>query len=110
LKKFTDPSDVYILFSAHGTPMNIVEKGDPYSNQIKETMDLVMDKFKNEFSHSLSWQSKVGPRKWLEPDTEATIKELAHQGKKKLLVVPISFVSDHIETSHELMIEGREEA
>jgi ferrochelatase len=110
LPKFSDTKDIYILFSAHGTPLNIVEKGDPYSKQIKETVDLVMEKFKNDFQHSLSWQSKVGPRKWLEPDTEATIEVLAHQGKKKLLVVPISFVSDHIETAHELAIEAKEEA
>jgi ferrochelatase len=110
LAKFSDTKDVYILFSGHGTPLDIVERGDPYSLQIIETMNLVMEKFKDDFPHSLSWQSKVGPKKWLEPDTEETVEELAKRGKKKLLLVPISFVSDHIETSHELNIEAREEA
>jgi ferrochelatase len=62
------------------------------------------------YAHSISYQSKVGPRKWLEPDTESTIEKLAESGIKKLLVVPIAFVSDHIETTHELDIEAREEA
>jgi ferrochelatase len=109
LQKFSDMKYIYILFSGHGTPLDIGEKGDPYSIQIRETMELVLEKFRN-YESSLSWQSKVGPRKWLEPDTEATIKELAKHGHKKLLVVPISFVSDHIETAHELAIEAREEA
>lgn len=110
LAKFSDPSDAYVLFSAHGTPMNIVERGDPYSMQIKETVELVMEGLREKYPYSLAYQSKVGPRKWLEPDTESTIKKLAESGIKKLLIVPISFVSDHIETSHELEIEAREEA
>ncbi len=110
LAKFSNTSDVYILFSAHGTPINIVEKGDPYSIQIKETMELIMKDLKDTYRYGLSFQSKVGPREWLTPDTEATIEKLGHSGIKKLLVVPISFVSDHIETSHELDIEAREEA
>jgi ferrochelatase len=110
IAKFTGTKDVFILFSAHGTPLDIVEKGDPYSAQIKETMDLIMDKFTDNYQHSLSYQSKVGPKKWLAPDTDVTIEELAKEGLKKLLLVPISFVSDHIETSHELNIEAREEA
>lgn len=110
LSKFSDLSGIHILFSAHGTPMNIVEQGDPYSIQIKETVKLVMQELQNGFPHSLSYQSKVGPREWLAPDTETTIKKLGESGIKKLLVVPISFVSDHIETSHELNIEAREEA
>jgi len=110
LIKFTNASGVFILFSAHGTPLYIVEGGDPYSTQINETMEMVMTELKHTYPYTLSYQSKVGPREWLTPDTEATIKRLAHEGVKKLLVIPISFVSDHIETSHELDIEAREEA
>jgi ferrochelatase len=110
LAKFSSTDDVYILFSAHGTPLDIVEKGDPYSIQIGETVELVMNKFRTNFPYSISYQSKVGPKKWLEPDTEETIEALAKRGHKKLLIVPISFVSDHIETAHELNIEAREEA
>jgi ferrochelatase len=110
IAKFRDPSNIHILFSAHGTPVNIVERGDPYSGQIKETVELVMKDLNKAYPFSLSYQSKVGPREWLKPDTESMIKDLAKNGIKKLLVVPISFVSDHIETSHELDIEAREEA
>jgi len=110
LEKFSDTSDVYILFSAHGTPIYFVEQGDPYAPQIKQTVELVMDGFRDKFPYSISYQSKVGPRKWLEPDTESTIEKLGEGGLKKLLVVPIAFVSDHIETVHELDIEAREEA
>ncbi|MDP4236340.1 MAG: ferrochelatase, partial [Bacteroidota bacterium] len=110
LTKFSDQNGVHILFSAHGTPLNIVERGDPYSTQIKETVELVIKDFKKDYPYHLSYQSKVGPREWLTPDTESTIEELGKSGVKKLLVVPISFVSDHIETSHELNIEAREEA
>ena len=110
LAKFTDVSDIHILFSAHGTPMTIVKRGDPYSIQIQDTVELVMNKFRDSYQYTLSYQSKVGPREWLTPDTESTVKKLGESGIKKLLVVPISFVSDHIETSHELNIEAREEA
>ena len=110
IAKFGDQSNIHILFSAHGTPLNIVERGDPYSGQIKETVELVMKDLNKAYPYSLSYQSKVGPREWLTPDTESTIEELGRNGIKKLLVVPVSFVSDHIETSHELDIEAREEA
>lgn len=111
LKKFSEPSRVHILFSAHGTPVSYVKKGDPYSLQIKETVELVMKARAEEQtslnSHSLSFQSKVGPVKWLQPYTDDAIRELSQQGKKHLLVVPISFVSDHVETLYELDIEYR---
>ncbi|MEP7235597.1 MAG: ferrochelatase, partial [Ignavibacteriota bacterium] len=110
LTKFSDTEGVFILFSAHGTPMYFVEAGDPYSKQILSTVELVMENFRSVYPYKISYQSKVGPRKWLEPDTESTIEALAKSGVKKMLVVPISFVSDHIETSHELDIEAREEA
>ncbi|MEI8135485.1 MAG: ferrochelatase [bacterium] len=110
LEKFNSNENIYILFSAHGTPLDIVKKGDPYSEQIRETMELVVEPFRAQYKYGLSFQSKVGPKKWLEPDTEETIEHLIKEGKKKLLIVPISFVSDHIETLHELNIEAREEA
>jgi ferrochelatase len=99
--------DVQLVFSAHGTPVSFVKKGDPYSHQIKETVELVMKQ--RNFSHSyyLCYQSKVGPVKWLTPSTEETIKELSNKNKKHLLIIPISFVSDHVETLYELNIEYR---
>jgi ferrochelatase len=99
--------DVQLVFSAHGTPVSYVKKGDPYSFHIKDTIDGVM-KMRN-YSHMYHqcYQSKVGPAKWLEPATDTMIEELASRGKKHLLIIPISFVSDHVETSFELDIEYR---
>ncbi len=99
--------DIQIVFSAHGTPVRLVRQGDPYPEQIKGTVACVM-KARN-FSHEyhLCFQSKVGPAKWLEPSTENMIKALGAKRKRQLLIVPVSFVSDHIETLFELDVEYR---
>jgi protoporphyrin/coproporphyrin ferrochelatase len=109
LKRFPiDRRDnVQLVFSAHGTPVSYVKKGDPYSGHIKTTIDLVMKERRFSHQHHLCYQSKVGPAKWLEPATDKMIEELASKGYKDLLVIPISFVSDHVETSFELDIEYR---
>ena len=99
--------EVQIVFSAHGTPVSLVKKGDPYSNHIKETVNAVMNARKHSHEHHLCFQSKVGPMKWLEPATASMIKELVLKNKKNLLIVPISFVSDHVETLYELDIQYR---
>lgn len=98
---------VQLVFSAHGTPVSLVKKGDPYSLQIKETVNAVMKARKNSHAHHLCYQSKVGPMKWLEPATDTMIRDLSAKGKKNLLIIPISFVSDHVETLFELDIEYR---
>lgn len=109
LLKFPDDvrDSVQFLFSAHGIPLSFVKKGDPYPDQIRETIRLVMQARHNSHEHHESFQSKVGPVKWLKPSTESKIRELISNGKKNLLIVPISFVSDHIETLYELDIEYR---
>ncbi len=94
-----------MVFSAHGTPVSLVKKGDPYSGQIKETVEAVMKARNYSHKHHQCYQSKVGPMKWLEPSTDAKIRELSANGKKHLLIIPISFVSDHVETLFELGIE-----
>jgi protoporphyrin/coproporphyrin ferrochelatase len=99
--------DVQLVFSAHGTPVSYVKKGDPYSGHIQSTIKNVMEQRNYSHKHHLCFQSKVGPAKWLEPATDKMIEELASQGKKDLLIIPISFVSDHVETSFELDIEYR---
>ncbi len=99
--------DVQLVFSAHGTPVSLVKNGDPYSHQIKETMNAVMTARNNSHEYHLCFQSKVGPMKWLEPATAKMIEELASQNKKNLLIIPVSFVSDHVETLFELNIEYR---
>lgn len=101
--------DVFILFSAHGTPMKLVRQGDPYSNEIRKTVETVAKK-RGLAKYKLCWQSKVGPQKWLTPSTPDVIKETINEGYKNLLIVPIAFVSDHLETLFELGIEYRKEA
>ncbi len=100
-------NEVQLVFSAHGTPVSYVKKGDPYSGHIKKTIDLVMQDRNFSHPHHLCFQSKVGPAKWLEPATDKMIEELAAAGKRHLLIIPVSFVSDHVETAFELDIEYR---
>jgi len=102
--------DVQLVFSAHGTPVSYLKKGDPYSFQIKETIEAVMKLRNNSHDYHQCFQSKVGPARWLEPATDTMIEELAAKGRKHLLIIPISFVSDHVETSFELDIEYRHTA
>ena len=101
---------VDILFSAHGTPMKLVREGDPYSGHICETVTAVMRSGGWTNPHHLCFQSKVGPQKWLTPSTPTTIDELAKAGSKMMLLVPIAFASDHLETLFEVGIEFRHEA
>jgi ferrochelatase len=101
---------LHFLFSAHGTPASVAERGDPYQHQIKATIEAVMKYRNNDRPHSLSYQSRVGPAKWLKPYTVDTLYVLGTKGMKNILVVPISFVSDHVETLFELNIEVREAA
>ena len=97
--------EVDILFSAHGTPMKLVRQGDPYSGHICETVTAVREKGGWKNPHRLCFQSKVGPQKWLTPSTPNTIDELAKNGSKMMLLVPIAFASDHLETLFEVGIE-----
>jgi ferrochelatase len=103
-----DRDDIQILFSAHGTPVRLVKKGDPYCHQIKKTVQRVISGRNFSHPHHLCFQSKVGPFQWLKPSTGETLVALANSGKKRILIVPISFVSDHIETLFELEIEYRD--
>ncbi|HEY2847865.1 MAG TPA: ferrochelatase [Pyrinomonadaceae bacterium] len=98
---------VTIVFSAHGTPMKLVRSGDPYSDHIKQTVATVMARGEYSQVHTLCYQSKVGPLKWLEPSTPDTVKRLAAEGVRDMLIVPIAFTSDHLETLFELNIEYR---
>lgn len=98
-----------ILFSAHSLPQSFIDAGDPYLEQIQTTVRLVMERFGN-IAHHLAFQSRAGPVKWLEPLTDDMLHSLAAAGCRSLLVVPLSFVSDHIETLHEIDIEYAEEA
>lgn len=97
-----------ILFSAHSLPLNIIKRGDPYPAEIGASVHEVMKQLDYKYSYILSYQSEVGPVPWQGPSTESVIEKLAEQGHKNVLVVPIAFTSDHIETLHELDIEYAE--
>ncbi|XP_076060462.1 ferrochelatase, mitochondrial [Oratosquilla oratoria] len=101
--------EVFILFSAHSLPLRQVNKGDPYSAEVGATVQLVMKELGFTHPYRLVWQSKVGPLPWLSPATDDAIKGLVKRGRKNILLVPIAFTSDHIETLHELDIEYSEE-
>ena len=94
--------DIQVLFSAHNLPESLIKEGDPYVNQVRGTIKEVVKRL--HIKWSLSYQSKSGPVKWLEPSTEETLKRFANLGYKNILLVPISFVSDHIETLYEIDI------
>lgn len=99
-----DPSRIHIVFSAHSVPVRYIEEGDPYLDQTRETVNDLMQRLGSSRPHSLSFQSKVGPVKWQGPSTDETIRRLAGDGASQLLLVPVSFVSEHIETLYELDI------
>jgi protoporphyrin/coproporphyrin ferrochelatase len=109
IDQFADPNDVTVFFSAHGVPLSYVEEaGDPYQAEIEACTGLIMKALNRSNPHVLAYQSRVGPVEWLQPYTEDTIIELAEQGVKNLVVVPISFISEHIETLQEIDMEYRE--
>lgn len=96
---------VVILFSAHSLPMKRVNQGDHYPTEVGATVVSIMKKLDWSHQYRLVWQSKVGPVQWLSPQTNASMKGLVKLGFKNLLLVPVAFTSDHIETLHELDIE-----
>ncbi|MGF1602158.1 MAG: ferrochelatase [Thermosynechococcaceae cyanobacterium] len=109
MEKVTHPSQAHVFFSAHGVPVSYIEEaGDPYQREIEECADLIMKKLNDGQDYTLAYQSRVGPVEWLQPYTDEAIRELADQGTQELVVVPISFVSEHIETLEEIDIEYRE--
>jgi len=103
-----DDGDLHLLFSAHGVPLSVIEKGDPYEKQVRATVDLVVSKLENKYHHSISFQSRVTKVEWLGPATDKIIPELGKNGVKNLLVIPVAFVSDHSETLFELDIFNRD--
>jgi len=102
--------DYYVLFSAHGLPLYFLIEGDPYPFQISQTVAGILAKLNRQQDWVISYQSAVGTLQWLKPSTDDILKALAKRGVKKLLVVPVSFVGDHIETILEIDVEYREMA
>ena len=110
LARFADPEQPEIVFSAHSVPLAVIQKGDPYQQQIEETVELLMRRGGWPNRYRLCYQSKVGASKWLQPSLHTALRELAKEKEREICVVPISFVSDHVETLAEIDHEAREEA
>jgi len=102
--------NVHLVFSAHGVPRSVIEAGDPYQAQIEATTELVMSRGGWPNPHRVSYQSRVGPGRWTEPSLDNVLHSLAEAGAERVLIVPISFVCDHVETLSEIDIEARETA
>jgi len=104
-----DTGKTHLLFSAHGVPRSFIDGGDPYQVEVEKTVAAVRTQLPA-ISHSISYQSRLGRTEWLKPDTVEEVIRLGQEGVKRLIVVPVSFVSDHIETLHELDIRLRKSA
>ena len=100
----------HLIFSAHGIPQKMVDNGDPYQKQTEETVNLIIEELNWNGPWHLTYQSRVGPVKWLEPATEDVLKKLGEIALSGVLMVPISFVSDHSETLYEMDILYRDMA
>jgi ferrochelatase len=106
LEKIEYPDRVKVVFSAHSVPQKLVRSGDPYVPQVREMVKRVGEGY----DYLLTFQSRTGPVKWQGPDTESVLNRLGHDGVKEVVIVPISFISDHIETLYEIDIQFREAA
>ncbi|KAK3990111.1 putative mitochondrial precursor ferrochelatase [Cladorrhinum sp. PSN332] len=93
---------VVLLFSAHSLPMSVVNRGDPYPAEVGATVHAVMQRLGHSNPYRLCWQSQVGPQPWLGPQTATSVEEYIAKGQKDLVLIPIAFTSDHIETLFEL--------
>ena len=99
--------DAVVLFSAHGIPASLVRKGDPYLEETRRTVEGISRRLRDR-PCELAFQSRLGPVKWLEPSLLGTLRKLSAKGAPPLVLVPVSFVSDHIETLYELDIQHRQ--
>ena len=95
------PEAIRVLFSAHGLPQQVVDGGDPYEAQIRATAAAIAERLPGLPDWQVTFQSRVGRLKWLEPSTEGAIRTAAAEGKG-VLISPIAFVSEHVETLVEL--------
>lgn len=98
--------EVRILFSAHALPQKFIDRGDPYQEHVERTAWEVMQQV-GDYRWSIAYQSRSGPVRWMTPGTDDEIVRFGSEGEKALLMVPISFVSDHIETLEEIDLQYR---
>ncbi|TGZ85474.1 ferrochelatase [Ascodesmis nigricans] len=106
----SERDNVVLLFSAHSLPMSVVNRGDPYPAEVAATVYAVMTELGFANPYRLVWQSQVGPSPWLGAQTSRTVEGYLKKGVKNMVLVPIAFTSDHIETLHELDLEIIKEA
>jgi protoporphyrin/coproporphyrin ferrochelatase len=95
-----------VVFSAHSLPQRMIDEGDPYEQHVRRTVAGVVERLGLQRWH-LGFQSHSGPVRWLEPEVVSLLDRLIGEGERRLLVVPVSFVSDHIETLHEIDLRMR---
>ena len=93
---------VVLLFSAHSLPMSVVNRGDPYPAEVAATVYAVMQRLGLSNSYRLVWQSQVGPSAWLGAQTSDAVQQYVAKGQTDMILIPIAFTSDHIETLYEL--------
>ncbi len=105
----TDRDQALVVFSAHGLPQRIVDRGDPYLEQIAATVEGVVERLELSIDHVTAFQSRAGPVRWVGPDVREVVAEAGAQ-HRWIGVVPVSFVSEHVETLHELDIALKAEA
>ena len=110
LDRFPAGNPPLIVFSAHGVPMSVIERGDPYQREIEETVRLLLERGAWSHPHRLCYQSKVGSSRWLQPSLHQTLRQLAANKVCDVCVVPVAFVSDHVETLGEIDHEARAQA
>ncbi|MEQ1617418.1 MAG: ferrochelatase [Terricaulis sp.] len=103
-RKGGSPERPRVLFSAHGLPQRVIDRGDPYQWQVEQTVAAVRKLLPQEWDSAICYQSRVGPLKWLAPSTEDELRRAGLDGSG-VVVAPIAFVSDHIETLVELDLE-----
>lgn len=93
---------IHLLFSPHGLPLSFIRKGDPYPEQIRESVRRVIAHLDWKDPWHVGWQSRVGPTRWLAPSTPEVLERLAREGAQRVCMVPLSFVGEHIETLDEI--------
>ncbi len=108
LKAGESLDDFYLIFSPHGLPLYSLVEGDPYPFQISQTVAKILTRLGRTTRWSIAYQSAVGPLQWLKPSLEDMLEAVIRRGFKKLLIVPVAFVTDHIETLCEVDIEYRQ--
>jgi ferrochelatase len=110
LRGFSGNEDgaIHLLYSAHSIPARYIDEGDPFLEQTKQTVNLINARLGNIHPSTLAFQSKVGPVKWLSPSTRDVLVRLGQEGVSRVLVVPVSFISDHIETLQEIDIQYKD--